>query len=703
MNNQFLDQSIEFVKGVGPIKAALLQKELQIATVNDLIQTFPFRYVDRSKFHTVHEAEEQQGLIQLKGVLSSIRIQGTERKKRLTAILEDETGQLELIWFQGIKWVEKVLIANESYVVFGKINVFRNKKSMAHPEMELLSSLNENRVQQFYPVYAGTEKLNATGFDSKARRKVIEAILSHLPFQQPTERLPDFLRLSMELLPYPEAIRGIHMPKSWEQQQQAILRLKFDELFFLQLQLLQAMGQRKESAHGYRFGEVGQHFHQFYSEKLPFELTGAQKRVIKEIRRDCGLGVQMNRLIQGDVGSGKTIVALMIMLLAIDNGFQACLMAPTEILAQQHYDSIRTLIEGMPIRVGYLTGNVKGKERKELLKLLLLGEINILIGTHALIEPPVVFKNLGLSIIDEQHRFGVEQRAKLWAKSHPLPPHILVMTATPIPRTLAMTLYGDLDISVIDELPPGRKSVVTVKKTEYHRTDINKFLKEQIKEGRQVYIVYPLIEESETLDLEDLNNGYERLLDSFPRPQYQISVVHGKLKQDDKEREMARFVKGETQIMVATTVIEVGVNIPNASVMVIENSERFGLSQLHQLRGRVGRGADQSYCVLMTGMKVSREALFKIKTMCETNDGFKIAEADLQLRGPGDIEGTVQSGLPAFKIADLTKDVAILQRARKCAEQILQSDPKLEMPQNLPLRNHLQKSRGKKENWRKIS
>ena len=616
--------------------------------------------------------------------------------------LRDDSGMIELVWFSGVHWLEKQLEVGKEYVAYGRINSFRGKISMPHPEMEEVKPEKLKKASSFAPVYPSTEKLNTKGLDARTRRRIMAALFEKLSPADFPENLPAYIIKKFRFPSRYDALRQIHFPKNEQELQAARNRLKFEELFFLQLRLLQ-IRRRRDAIKGFPFEQVGDTFMRFYNEKLPFELTGAQKRVLKEIRRDLGRGVQMNRLLQGDVGSGKTIVGLMSMLIAIDNGFQACLMAPTEILAQQHYNSISEYLEGMGLQVGFLSGSVKGKKRKALLQALEAGELHILIGTHALLEPPVIFKNLGLAITDEQHRFGVAQRAKLWKKSKPFPPHVLVMTATPIPRTLAMTLYGDLDVSVIDELPPGRKEIKTVHKTENNRMRVIGFMRQEIAKGRQVYVVYPLIEESEKLDLQSLQDGYEALQREFPLPDYQISVVHGRMKPADKDFEMQRFLERKTQIMVATTVIEVGVNVPNASVMVIENTERFGLSQLHQLRGRVGRGAEQSYCILMSSFKLSNESKERINTMVRTNNGFDIAEADLRLRGPGNIEGTQQSGILNFRLADLARDGRILQTAREVAARVLDDDPGLEREQHHPIRWYLEKHGRQLKGWSRIS
>lgn len=701
--SQLLDSPIEYLKGVGPAKGELLKKELNLFTLHDLLHQFPYRYIDRTQFYQIGELHEESGEVQIKGILRKLATVGEGRKKRLTGVLRDDSGVMELVWFTGASWIEKSLTVGMEYVVYGRVGSYNRQLNMAHPEMEPANEGNSREEGAFSPVYSSTEKLNSRGLNARVRRKLVQNLLERLTPQDLPENLPAYLVQKFKLPGRFDAMRQIHFPRTEAEMNAARNRLKFEELFFIQMRLLQLKRRRRELVKGFAFETVGDYFNRFYTEKLPFELTGAQKRVIREIRRDMGAGVQMNRLLQGDVGSGKTMVGLLCMLIALDNGFQACMMAPTEILAQQHFNSISQYMEGMEVGIGFLTGNVKGKARKAVLEGLADGSIRIVVGTHALIEPGVVFHRLGLAITDEQHRFGVEQRSKLWAKSSPFPPHVLVMTATPIPRTLAMTLYGDLEVSVIDELPPGRKPVETSHRTESHRLRVLGFMREQIGLGRQVYVVYPLIEESEKLDLLNLEQGYEALTREFPPPQYQISVVHGKMKAADKDFEMQRFAAGVTQIMVATTVIEVGVNVPNASVMVIENTERFGLSQLHQLRGRVGRGAEQSYCILMTGYKLSKEGRERIQTMVRTNNGFEIAEADLKLRGPGDLEGTRQSGILDLHIADLAKDGAILQTARNVAIRILDDDPGLERQEHHPIRWFMDKYKKKWDGWSRIS
>jgi len=699
----FLETSIEYLKGVGPVKADMLKKELGIHTFSDLLTTYPYRYVDKTRFHQIRHISEESGEVQLKGILRKLEVLGDGRKKRLVGHLRDETGVIELIWFQGIYWLQNKLGIGKQYVAFGKVSSFNNFNKITHPEMEEVSGQNQAASLTFAPVYPSTDKLNNKGLDAKGRRALMALLLSKMSPQDLPENLPDYIIERMKLPSRFDAVNWIHFPKNQRQLDDATKRLKFEELFFLQMRLLQSKHRRKASIKGNVFSTVGEHFHTFYNEKLKFELTNAQKRVVKEIRQDMGSGIHMNRLLQGDVGSGKTVTGLLCMLIALDNGFQTCMMAPTEILAQQHFAGISGQVEDMGITVEFLSGSIKGKKRKAILERLKEGEIDILIGTHALIEDWVEFKNLGLAITDEQHRFGVKQRASLWKKGRTLPPHILVMTATPIPRTLAMTLYGDLDVSVIDELPPGRKPITTVHRTENHRMRVFGFMREEIAKGRQIYIVYPLIEESEKLDLMNLMEGYESISREFPLPDYAISIVHGKMKAKDKDFEMQRFVKGETQIMVATTVIEVGVNVPNASVMIIESTDRFGLSQLHQLRGRVGRGADQSFCILMTDFKLSTDARERIATMVRTNNGFEIAEADLKLRGPGNMEGTQQSGMLDLHIADLGRDGEILRTARAMAQRILDKDAELKHPLNERLRSYMEAMGRKVRSWGRIS
>ncbi|MFN0034652.1 MAG: ATP-dependent DNA helicase RecG [Saprospiraceae bacterium] len=698
-----LDSNIEFLKGVGPQRADTLKTELGIFTCRDLLFHFPFRYIDRTKFHRIRDVHTEGETVQLRGTLRRLETLGEGKAKRLVGTLRDETGIMDLVWFRSVQWLEKSLTVGKEYIVFGRVSEFNGRFNIPHPEMEEASPDNAQKAKNFDPVYPTTDRLTQKGLDAKGLRKLIRALLDGLSASDLPETLPDYLATQFRLAPRFAAIRQIHFPETQAELDAATRRLKFEELFFLQLRLLQVRTHRKDTVRGFVFSKIGDFFNQFFQEKLPFELTGAQKRVLREIRADLASGKHMNRLVQGDVGSGKTVVALMTMLMALDNGFQACMMAPTEILAQQHFESITALVGELGVNVGYLSGSVKGKKREAILAQLASGEMHLVIGTHALIEDWVQFKNLGISVIDEQHRFGVEQRAKLWAKTPTGPPHVLVMTATPIPRTLAMTLYGDLDVSVIDELPPGRKPITTMHKTEHHRLRVQGFMRHEIAQGRQVYVVYPMIEETEKMDLQNLMSGFEALSRDFPQPEYQISIVHGKMKPGDKDFEMQRFIKKETQIMVATTVIEVGVNVPNASVMVIENAERFGLSQLHQLRGRVGRGADQSFCVLMTGHKLSHEGRERIQTMVQTTDGFVIAETDLRLRGPGNIEGTQQSGMLRFLLADLARDGQILAAARDIAAQILEKDPALDAPEHLRLRQHLASEGKDARVWSRIS
>jgi len=700
-NKSFLSTPIEYLKGVGPERADVLKKEAQIFTFGDLLKLYPYRYIDRTQFYSTQHIDNTQTFIQLKGKLKNIRELGEGRGKRLTAIFYDDDGEVELVWFQGIKWIIKAIDTKETYVLYGKPSWFNSKLNITHPELEKLSAFNVEESGTFRAMYNTSEKMKTKSLDSKGISKLIQALLVQLKPGHITENLPQTILSKYKLFGRFEAIKNIHLPQNLTLQNEAVKRLKFEELFLIQLNLLQLKIIRKRER-GIFFEKVDHYFKSFYEQALPFELTNAQKRVLKEIRKDTLSNKQMNRLLQGDVGSGKTIVALLSMLMAIDNHYQAALMAPTEILAQQHYVGLKELCDKIGIKIALLTGSIKVKERRQILADLIEGNIHILIGTHALLEDVVQFKNLGLVVIDEQHRFGVAQRAKLWKKSI-IAPHILVMTATPIPRTLAMTLYGDLDVSVLDELPPGRKPIKTVHRYETQRIAVFEFMRDEISKGRQVYIVYPLIEESEKLDLVDLMNGFESISRSFPLPQYNISIVHGKMKSDNKDFEMQRFVKGETQIMVATTVIEVGVNVPNASVMIIENAERFGLSQLHQLRGRVGRGAEQSFCILMTTHKLSSDGKTRIKTMVDTNDGFKIAEVDLQLRGPGDMEGTQQSGNIDLKIANLATDGPIIEEARKAAIALLEEDAALEKAENAALKYYLQHQKTSNNFWRNIS
>lgn len=689
-----LDTTIEFLKGVGPKRAEILQKELGIYTYADLLGCYPFRYIDRTRFYKINELDADLPYVQILGRITGKETIGEKHKKRIVARLTDETGTIELVWFQSLKWVDENVMRGKVYIAFGKPTVFNGSYSISHPEMENYprpATLTGNLTLQ--PVYNSTEKLKKFSLDSKGIQKM-QALVIEQCLQEIRETIPAYILDKYRMVNRREALLNIHFPKDTTALQNAQRRLKFEELFFIQLQLLSNKQFRELKFKGHLFSTVGERVNTFYKDILPFELTGAQKRVIKEIRLDTQRGIQMNRLVQGDVGSGKTVVALMSMLLANDNGYQACMMAPTEILARQHYHSISSLLDGRLIKVDILTGNTTKKQRILLHEQLEAGEIDILVGTHALIEDKVVFKNLGLVVIDEQHRFGVEQRAKLWRKNS-IPPHILVMTATPIPRTLAMTLYGDLDVSMIDELPAGRKPIETKHLLEGQRLRMFGFMKTEIAKGRQVYVVYPLIKESEKLDLLHLEAGIEQMRYQFPLPDFQISIVHGQMPNKDKQYEMQRFIDGQTQIMVATTVIEVGVNVPNASVMIIENAERFGLSQLHQLRGRVGRGAEQSFCILMSGEKLSREGRKRLETMVMTNNGFEISEIDLELRGPGDLSGTMQSGVLDLKLADLVKDQQILHEARNTVIEVFQQDPTLSLPENALLKRFVdKKSRG---------
>lgn len=696
-----LHTPIDYLKGVGPQKADVLKKELSIFTCGDLMYYYPFRYIDRTRYYKINQLQPDLPAVQILGRLVALSHEGQKRSKRLVAQFRDETGTMELVWFQSIRWLEKTLKIGAVYVIFGKPGVFNGQFSMTHPEMEVYNPNDRNIGNlSLQPVYSSTEKLKQFLLDTKGIQRLQEALIPYIS-KTIAETLPTYILRSRQLIGRGTAILHIHFPSNVSELQAAQKRLKFEELFFIQLKLLKNKLLQTSKFKGHVFDKVGDSFNIFYQKHLPFPLTQAQKRVLKEIRQDTHTGAQMNRLLQGDVGSGKTVVALMAMLLAIDNGCQACMMAPTEILAQQHYQSLLLLIGDLPLNINLLSGSTSKKERKEIHEALKNGSLHILVGTHALIEDTVQFLNLGLVVIDEQHRFGVEQRAKLWRKNS-IPPHMLVMTATPIPRTLAMTLYGDLDISVIDELPAGRKPIKTLHLFESSRLRMFGFIREEIGKGRQVYVVYPLIKESEKLDLMHLEAGIENLAREFPLPQYKISIVHGKMPAKDKEFEMQRFVKGETQIMVATTVIEVGVNVPNATVMIIENAERFGLSQLHQLRGRVGRGGEQSYCILMSSNKLSNDGKLRLQTMVNTNDGFEIAETDLQLRGPGDIAGTQQSGVLDLKLADLTTDQALLHEARSLVMAIFKDDPLLEHSKNELLRNYLfQQNPG--ISWDKIS
>jgi ATP-dependent DNA helicase RecG len=700
--SHILKTEIEYLKGVGPARAAVLKKYLELFTFDDLLNYFPFRYVDRSKIYKIADINSDAAQIQIQGVVSRVSEIGTGKSKRLIATLKDDSGSIELVWFKGQKWMKQIVKEGYEYLVFCKPSRFNSIYNMVHPEIELYAERDERKAKvKFQPVYSSSENAVAKGLDSKGIFKLqieLQSILSgNIPEILPAEILKKFKLISRK-----EAYQIIHFPKDLAEVEKARNRLKFEELFVLQFELLKYKQNRGKAYKGFMFTTVGEYFNTFYHNILPFELTNAQKRVIKEIRIDMKSGRQMNRLLQGDVGSGKTIVALMSMLIAIDNGYQAVIIAPTEILANQHFQNMQSLTQELGLQVGLLTGSSKAAVRKKLDEELRSGNMHIVIGTHALLEEKVVFKKLGLAIIDEQHRFGVAQRARLWAKSK-TPPHVLVMTATPIPRTLAMTFYGDLDTSVIDELPPGRKEIITKHYFEKSRLAVQGSMKKIIQKGQQVYIVYPLIQESETLDYQNLMDGYDVIARDFPRPEYQLGIVHGKMKSEDKEQEMARFKKGELHILVSTTVIEVGVDVPNATAMIIESAERFGLSQLHQLRGRVGRGGDQSYCILMTGNKLTTDARTRLETMVRTNDGFKIAEVDLNIRGPGDLAGTQQSGLMNFRIANLATDHKILNAARVAASHIIENDPELIDPENQGLKLFLKEQAQQKFNWSKIS
>ena len=692
-------RDIKYLQGVGPQRAALLNKELNIFSLHDLLYYFPYKYVDRSRLYYIHEIDGNMPYIQLKGQILSFETIGEGRNRRLVAHFSDGTGVVDLVWFQGIKYLMGRYKVHEEYIVFGKPTVFNGRVNIAHPDIDSPNDLNLSTVG-LLPYYNTTEKMKRSGLNSQTMSKLIKNAFALLQGAMP-ETISSKIVEEHHLIPLDDAIRNIHFPQNPDLLRKAQYRLKFEELFYIQLNILRYAKDRQQKFRGLRFERVGEIFNTFYTQNLPFQLTNAQKRVIKEIRKDMGSGRQMNRLLQGDVGSGKTLVALMSMLIALDNGYQACLMAPTEILAAQHYETISRLLFGMDIQVELLTGSVKGKKRELILKGLLTGDVRILIGTHAVLEDTVNFSSLGLVVIDEQHRFGVAQRAKMWGKNT-CPPHVLVMTATPIPRTLAMTLYGDLDVSVIDELPPGRKPIQTIHQFDNRRASLYAGIHKQIKEGRQVYIVYPLIKESEKIDLKNLEEGYVHICEEFP--ECRVSKVHGQMKASEKDEEMQRFVSGETRIMVATTVIEVGVNVPNASVMVIENAERFGLSQLHQLRGRVGRGAEQSYCILVSSYKLSEDTRKRLEIMVQTNDGFEIAEADLKLRGPGDLEGTQQSGV-AFdlKIADIARDGQLLQYVREVAMKIVEQDPLCSSKENEIVWKQLHALRKTHVNWAVIS
>ena len=700
MQHDILHTSIDYLKGVGPKRGEVLKSELGIYTYSHLLNYFPFRYIDRSRLIKINQISPDLGNVQLSILIRNMEEVGPPRKKRLVAHAYDETGEIVLVWFKGVKWIKSSIQVGKSYVLYGKPTMYNSTWNFNHPDLEL-EQKNKDKIGVLQPVYHSGEKLSKFGLHSKGienlQRNLIPQVLDVLlpTLSTQIEKKNGFLSIK-------ESYKNIHFPKNPSILKKALLRLKYEELFFLQLGMTRQKLTTRRKVVGYRFEKVGQFFNEFYAQHLTFELTSAQKRVLKEFRRDLGSGSHMNRLLQGDVGSGKTMVAILTILLAIDNGFQACLMAPTEILATQHFNTISNLLSKLGIEVALLTGSVKKKDRVQIHDDLENGKLGLLIGTHALLEDKVKFNNLGLAVIDEQHRFGVAQRAKLWKKNHH-PPHILVMTATPIPRTLAMTFYGDLDVSVIDELPPGRKPVKTVHRFDSSRLRVFQFIEDEIKQGRQVYIVYPLIEESEKMDYKDLMDGYESIVRRFPLPDYSVSIVHGKMKPQDKDYEMQQFVVGKTQIMVATTVIEVGVDVPNASLMVIESAERFGLSQLHQLRGRVGRGADQSYCILMSSYKLSEDGKTRLKTMVRTNDGFEIAEQDLRLRGPGDIMGTQQSGVLDFKLADLAKDAQLVQLSKNDVDDLLKIDPDLVLKENQTIRKELVRQMKLKPNWSNIS
>ncbi len=698
-----LDSEIKFLPGVGPKRAVLLEKELNIKSFRDMLTLFPFRYIDRTKIYSISEIEASMSYIQLRGKITRINVIGDKGPaKRLVATLADSTGVIDLIFFKGVKWVKDKLRLNTEYIVFGKPTVFNQSLNIVHPEIDPATEENPFYVGNMIGVYTSTEKIRNSGIGNKQFARFEATLLKHCQGSI-QETLPGYILENKKLLPLRDSLQNIHFPADLKILSQAQMRLKFEELFYLQLSLLKQKSFRQRSAKGILMNKVGDYFNTSFK-NIPFELTNAQKRVIKEVRSDFTSGKQMNRLLQGDVGSGKTMVALLCALLAADNGYQSCIMAPTEVLANQHFNGVDKIIKGSGIKVALLTGSTKAKERRVISEGLLNGTINILFGTHALIEESVQFRSLGFAVIDEQHRFGVEQRAKLWSKNEVMLPHVLVMTATPIPRTLAMTLYGDLDISVIDELPPGRKSIQTIHGTEAQRARIYSFMKEQIRSGRQIFIVYPLIKESETMDFKNLNDGYMSIIEEFKAPEYVTAVVHGQQKNENKAYDMELFASGKANILVSTSVIEVGVDIPNASVMMIESAERFGLSQLHQLRGRVGRGTDSSYCILMTGHKLTKESKQRIDLMCSTQDGFELAEADLRMRGPGDMEGTMQSGLPVdLKISNLAKDSQILEDARNVAERILEEDPLLEQSKNLILLEGLSRLKREVKDYSQIS
>ena len=699
-STEILSSPIEYLKGVGPQRASILRKELGIDTFHDLLELYPYRHIDKSHTSNISEITPETDFILIAGSLGSLQILGQGKSKRLVSTLKDATGTIQMVWFQGISWMEKNLNPGFRYRAYGRIGYFNGEAQFTHPEIEGFDEIKGD-ASPLQPIYPSTEKLKSRSLGGRQIAKLTRQLLSQLQERNIPEFIPLEIINKYELISRFQAFQTIHFPSTLKAYRQALFRLKFEELFLNQVRTGIIKTQRQKQSRGVIFSQVGPIFNDFYSKVLPFELTGAQKRVLKEIRQDTATGHQMNRLLQGDVGSGKTMVALLTILLAADNGFQSCLVAPTEILSNQHAANFTEMLEGLPVTVKLLTGSVKSARRRKILEDLANGSLQILIGTHAVLEDPVLFKNLGLAIIDEQHRFGVAQRARIWKKAQ-IPPHVLVMTATPIPRTLAMTAYNDLDYSVIDELPPGRQPVRTVQRYEYNRPKVMDFIKAEIKKGRQAYVIFPLIEESEKLDYENLMKGYENLKAYFPEPAYYVSMVHGRQKQEARETNMKRFISGDTQIMVATTVIEVGVHISNATVMVVESAEKFGLSQLHQLRGRVGRGADQSYCILITGNKLGAEAKERIRIMCETTDGFRIAEKDMELRGPGDIAGTRQSGLLDFKLSDIVRDRDILQQAVKAASELLEKDPELDLPIHYGLRQQLKHEKGKTP-WSRIS
>ena len=701
MNNTFLHTPIDYLKGVGPNRSKLFKKELKIFTYQDLLSFFPYRYVDKTKYHKIDEVSNTKSEIQIIGKIVDLYESGSPRKRRLIAKVKDDTGFIELVWFKSHKWIKENLTLNKNYIIYGKPNMFNGIYNIPHPELELYKKESLKYRSSLDPVYPSTENLIKRGITNKAIRNIVKELLLKTKSKF-VESLPEYIIKEYKLLDKNSAIINIHLPKSSQVLSKAIKRLKFEELFYLQLQLIKKNISRKEKIKGYRFKKVGNTFNSFYNNHLNFSLTNAQKRVLKEIRRDLGSNAQMNRLLQGDVGSGKTIIAFMTTLIAIDNNFQACIMAPTEILSVQHYNNFKEICKLLNISIQILTGSTKALERRKIYDELENGKLKILIGTHALIQDKVKFKNLGIAIIDEQHKFGVAQRSKLW-KKNTLPPHVLIMTATPIPRTLAMSVYGDLDISVIDELPPGRKNIITVHRKENSRLKVIHFLREEISKGRQAYIVYPLIKESEKMDYKDLLDGFDSLSRDFPLPEYQISIVHGKMKPEDKDYEMQRFISGTTDILVSTTVIEVGVDIPNASVMIIESAERFGLSQLHQLRGRVGRGTHESYCILMSGNKTTNDSKIRINTMVKSNDGFEIAEKDLEIRGPGNLMGTQQSGIIPLKIANLVSDKNMISTIRDYVKKILTTDQNLTKKENTIILNTYKHLNKNNDIWNYIS